>query len=418
MSHKFWLRLSLTLLFLTAWTLPWQTKLIIRPALSNYWEISLFAGVFFAVLAILALIPSGLIKFSYWRQLPIFWRSAALVLFLAAVLSVISSPDPILSLYRSVLLLLSLVLFFFVSQCPNNWRRWLAIIFLISLSVQAIIGLNQFFTQTSFASSYLGIAVHQASDQGASVIETVNGRWLRAYGASDHPNAFGGLMALAALACVYFISRVNTLLARSGLLFAYLLFLTATLTSFSRAAVLALFVGLLVFSLNQLFGKKRERRYTLIILLLSALVSMLFFWQYQDLLWSRAKIDNRLEQISLDERQVFNARAEKDFISRPFLGVGLGASTLFDSKKDLREQQIRPVWSYQPAHNYWLLAATEGGIFFVSAWLLIWFFAYQKSRQARLLGLWAGLLILTLFDHWLFSLPLASFWFFFWLALI
>ncbi|MBV5343419.1 hypothetical protein JZU68_07360, partial [bacterium] len=87
-------------------------------------------------------------------------------------------------------------------------------------------------------------------------------------------------------------------------------------------------------------------------------------------------------------------------------------------EKDLGGQRVMPVWSYQPAHNYWLLAATESGIFFAGAWVLIWYFSYQKSRQSRLLGLWAGLLVLTLFDHWLFSLPLASFWFFFWLALI
>lgn len=418
MPLKFWLRLSLIFLFLTAWTLPWQTKLIIRPALSNYWEISFFAGAIFSVLAILTLIPSGLIKFSYWRQLPIYWRWSALVLSLTSVLSVIFSPDLTLSLYRSILLLLSLILFFFISQCPDNWRRWLGIVFLLSLSFQALLGLSQFFTQTSFASSYLGIAAHYAGDQGASVIETANGRWLRSYGASDHPNAFGGLMALAALASVYFFARASSLWARRSLLFAYILFLTAVLTSFSRAAILALLVGLIIFSLSQFFGKDGKHRHFFVIIFLSALVSLLFFWQYHELVWSRAKIDNRLEQISLNERQVFNARAEHDFISHPFLGVGLGASTLFDKQKDLSEKLELPIWSYQPAHNYWLLAATESGIFFVSAWLLIWFFAYQKSRQARLLGLWAGLLVLTLFDHWLFSLPLASFWFFFWLALI
>ena len=418
MPHKFWSRFSQVLLFLTAWTLPWQTKLIVRPALSNYWEISFFVGIILSLLSILTLIPSGLVKLNYWRQLPIFWRWSALVLLLSAVASASISPDLTLSVYRCFLLLLSLVLFFSVSQCPSSWRRWLAIIFLLSLSLQALLGLSQFFTQTSFASSYLGIATHHAGEQGVSVIETANGRWLRAYGASDHPNAFGGLMAIAALASVYFFSRASNLWAQRGLLLTYILFFTAALSSFSRAAILALLVGLSIYILGNIVRKEVKRRYIFLVIFLSVVIACLFFWQYQDLLRSRAKINNRLEQISLDERQLFNERAEKDFISHPFLGVGLGASTLFDKEKDLAAQGAMPVWSYQPAHNYWLLAATESGIFFVSAWLLIWFFAYQKSRQARLLGLWMGLLILTLFDHWLFSLPLASFWFFFWLALI
>lgn len=418
MPHKFWSRLSLALLFLTAWTLPWQTKLIMRPALSNYWEISFFVGIILSVLAILTLIPSGLVKLNYWRQLPIYWRWSILVLLLTALVSVFVSPDLILSLYRFLLLLISVILFFFISQCPHVWRRWLAIIFILSLSFQALIGLGQFFTQTSFASSFLGIAAHQAGEPGTSVIETANGRWLRAYGASDHPNAFGGLMALAALASIYIFSRVGGLWASRGLLLIYIIFFTAALTSFSRAAILALLVGLLVFVFDNIFKKEIKRRYFFAIIILSAVISLLFFWQYRELVWSRVKIDNRLEQISLDERQVFNTRAGRDFITHPFFGVGLGASTLFDQEKDLGGQRVMPVWSYQPAHNYWLLAATESGIFFAGAWVLIWYFSYQKSRQSRLLGLWAGLLVLTLFDHWLFSLPLASFWFFFWLALI
>lgn len=418
MPLKFWPRLSFILLSLCVWALPWQTKLILRPAASNYWEISLFAGIFLLWLALLSLFPSGFINKSIWREKSRLWRWSLVLFLFSGAASIFISPDPWLSFSRYLFWLSAVSLFLGLASVPASWRRSFLFIFLASLSVQALIGLGQFFGQLSFASSYLGLAAHDAGTAGSVVIETASGRWLRAYGASDHPNVFGGLMALASLISIYLWTQTRARGLRLLLLGAYVLFFTALLASFSRAAMLAFMVGLIVSIWEHRHWLQAHWRVALAWLSLSLLLVGLFGWQYRELIWERTQLSNRLEITSINERQEFNQRALNDFFQHPFLGSGLGASTLYDSKRDLASGLNQPVWSYQPAHNYWLLAAAEGGFIFALSLLGLWFCAYQKSRQSRLRGLFVVLLILTLFDHWLFSLPLAPSWLFFFFALI
>ena len=418
MKNKFWLRLGSGLLLLAAWTLPWQTKLILRPAASTYWEISLFAGLFLLWLAFLVLIPAGLWKRDFWSQLPLRWRWSASFFLIFTLASVFISPDKLLSFYRWLILASACFFFIFLKQCPPAWRRRLLTVLLASLAVQALIGLGQFFSQTSFASSYLGIAYHNAGDLGTAVIETAGGRWLRAYGASDHPNIFGGLMALAALGSLYFFCRSQEQKQRALSLGAYVLFLTAVLTSFSRAAVLAFILGGLVFAWENRARFRSCPRLAAALLVLTGVIIGLFGWQYRDLFFARSQKYNRLETISLEQRQVYNYRAGQDFKKQPWLGTGLGASPVFDREIDGRKGQEQPAWAYQPAHDYWLLAATESGVFTLIALIALWLGAYQKSRQRRLVGLFVLLFTLTLFDHWLFSLPLAAVWLVFLFALM
>jgi O-antigen ligase len=418
MNKKIWLRLGLGCLYLTVFTLPWQTKLILRSALSNYLEISLFVAVLLVYISLLFLIPSGLLSFKLWKKIGKWPKILLSSLVFFALFSIFISGDYYLSLYRFLLLLTAVIFYFIVKQLPPLIRQRLFLIFLFSLGLQACIGLIQFITQTSFASKYLGIAYHQASDLGTIVIETTSGRWLRAYGASDHPNIFGGLMALAALASAYLFLVEQRFKVRAYFLGAYVLFFLATLVSFSRAAVLALALGLIYIVIKNWRLRFYKLRPSIALLFLSFLLLGIFAGLYGDLILVRTHTQGRLESISLNERQTYNQRAWKNFLSSPLLGVGLGDSTGFDRQRDLKENQIYPAWNYQPAHNYWLLAATESGLFFLFALVGLWYLMYKKSRKHRLLGIFLALFILTLFDHWLFSLPLASLWLAFCFALI
>jgi O-antigen ligase len=418
MNKKIWSHLGLGCLYLTVFTLPWQTKLILRSALSNYWEISLFVAVFLVYISLLFLIPSGLLNFNLWEKTGKWPKILLLSLVFFALISIFISGDCYLSLYRLLLLLTALVFYFIVQQLPILIRRRLLLIFLFSLGLQACIGLVQFVTQTSFASKYLGIAYHQAGNLGAIVIETTSGRWLRAYGASDHPNIFGGLMALATLTSAYLFFDERKLKIRAYFLGSYVLFFLATLVSFSRAAILALALGLVYIVIKNWCLRFYKFRPGIALFFLSALLVALFFSLYGNLILARTYTQNRLETISLDERQTYNQRAWKNFLSSPLLGVGLGDSTGLDYRRDLQKEQVKSVWDYQPAHNYWLLAATESGIFFLFALAGLWYLIYKKSRKHRLVGIFIVLFILTLFDHWLFSLPLAGLWLAFVFALI
>jgi len=413
MFNKLAENLSFIFLLASALFLPWQTKLIWLPAPSNYWEVSFFAASIFVFFFIIFFILSGHLRRADLKDIlekeSSLWL-AVLVLLFAAFVSAGFSPLPTLSLFRFFLLFLAFLFFYCLRLSPPSWRRYFIGLVLFSLAVQALIGLTQFFTQLSLANSWLGMAVHHAGDLGAAVIETVDGRWLRAYGASDHPNIFGGLMAIGVLLSLYLSLRADISKYRPLLLALSFLFLGALLVSFSRAAFLALLVGLLFMAWEYRHAWSFFRRPLIVWIAFSFLLSSLFAWQYADLLWSRANLSSRLETISLDERAEFNKRAWQDFRAHPFFGVGLGVSTFFDYQRSPDYGRLDTVWKYQPAHNYWLLAATEGGFIFVGAWIFIWLAVYKKSREHLFLGLFATVLFLSLFDHWLFSLPLSVFW--------
>lgn len=418
MNNIFWTRLNFYLLALTVIVLPWQTKLIVRSAPSNYWEISIFASFIILWLTLLTALP-------VWPQLKLrlsnlapSLRLSLVITILFGLIAVIFSPDPLLAGYRTLLFFSALGFSFLVINLSLPRRRYLVKLLVISLALQAAIGLGQFFTQTSWSSEYLGIAYHQAGDLGATVIETEGGRWLRAYGASDHPNVFGGLMALAAMGSLYLLFTTASRCERVLFLGIYIIFLVAAFVSFSRAAALALAVGLLVSAIDNRRFLIINKRLTTAILVLSVVLGVLFSLQYRDLFWARSHMGNRLEQISLHDRHQFNQRAWQDFLQRPWWGSGLGVSTLLASQQDQLNKVARPSWAYQPAHNYWLLAAAESGIFFALALACLWFKSYQKSRLRRLTGLFLVLFILTLFDHWLFSLPFGAILVFLVLALM
>jgi O-antigen ligase len=410
MSAKFLDNLSFVFLLASACFLPWQTKLIWLPAPSNYWEISFFAAFFCVLFFVVFFLPgkrlhSELVDFFRRNRLLSF---AFLILIFSGFVSAVFSAFPALSLFRWFLLLLAISFFYCLLRSPLAWRHYFIVIVLSMLAVQAAMGLLQFFGQLTFASSWLGIASHRAGDLGAAVIETSDGRWLRAYGASDHPNIFGGLMALGALSSLYALFYAGRRRIKLILPAAYFLFFGALLASFSRAALAAFIFGLLILIFERRLFGRNYRRVLFAFLFFSLLVAALFGWQYRGLLRARTGLNNRLEVISLDERAEFNRRAWHNFADDPLGGVGLGASSFLDYRRGgaLSGQ----AWRYQPAHNYWLLAAAEGGVIFMAAWFLIWLEAYKKSRKHLVFGLFAAIFFLSLFDHWLFSLPLSSFW--------
>ncbi|MDP3837144.1 MAG: O-antigen ligase family protein [bacterium] len=414
MNKKNWVRLSLGLLLLTALVLPWQTKHILCSSVSDYWEISIYASTVLIILSILTLIPSGLIRLSQFKEMPRLWLYSVLVILIAGATSAFFSPYPLLSFYVLSLLVLSLVFFVFIQALPSSWKRGLALVFIVSLSLQALIGFYQFTTQLSFASSILGIASHSAADLGTAVIETADWRWLRAYGASSHPNAFGGLMAVGAIASLIFYIRSKQLNARIFFAFLYVLFLPAVLVSFSRAAIMALLVGLAAVIYENRKALRSSWKMTVTIVCLGIITTTAVLTLYFPLFAARSDMSNRLEQMSIADRGELNQRGLDNFLDYPILGTGLGASTIADS----RRMPGLEAWHFQPAHNYWLLAAAEGGIFFVFGLSALWAFAYQKSRQRRLVSIFVVMFMLTLFDHWVLSLPLGSAWTFFLFALI
>ncbi len=408
------------LIFLTIFSLPWQTKLIIRPAELNYWEISLFLPMIFLFIFVIVFWHKIFLNFKNFYFNKIIISLAIFELFV--FISLFFSYDNLLSIYRYFILLLALFLFLIVRRFNNGQKELIIWSFLLASFFQATIAIYQFIYQKSFAFKYLGIAFHDASVLGTSVIETNSGRFLRAYGALDHPNVLGGLMALSCLYSFWFLIKKKdySINKKLYLWLIYLSSLSALFFSFSRSAWLAFIIVKIILVID-LLVKKTEIKRLIFILFSSIFLIMSFTFIYHDLLSTRIFAKGRIEQISINERS--QAIKEYKFLNNQdlFFGKGLGTYSL---NQYINDEKAYEAWYYQPIHNVYLLVLSEVGLFGFMAFLSFLFFftlgIIKKNRKNLLFSLMTILLfsILFFFDHWFLTIPFGLWLLFLFLAVI
>ena len=399
-------------LWLLIW--PWQTKLIILAAPTNYTEISFFIS------WLLFLIPffiwSGRIfKEDYWFfnqgiSKPLWWLGL-IILELTTFLSIFWAEDKCLALYRYLILVLGILLFYLIKRTDFIKGAQAVKLFLIGLLFPAGLGIWQFFSQSSFASKYLGLAYHSASVLGDSIIETDTGRYLRAYGPFDHPNILGGLMAIALILVLYLSLKKE--IERNERLFyliSFAVFYTALLCSFSRSGFLALFFSAPFIIIKAWRRGIFQRKLIALFIFLTIFISAVVIIPYQDLFLGRVEIQSRLEKKSIAERGSYLKRAKDLIIKKPILGSGVGNYTIGIKKLD---NNFYPDWYYQPVHNYWLLVWSELGIFGLLSVLIFWLAIIKSSIKKYLWPLGLALIIISLLDHWLWTQPMGLMIFFF-----
>lgn len=304
------------------------------------------------------------------------------------------------------------VLWYLITRAPDA-VRFLQWSFLTGLGVQAALALAQFFTQRAFALRLLGMVNHPAWAGGSAVIETMGGRWLRAYGGLPHPNILGGYMAVGALFVAMQLlkmPREKTLhdaFKVSATLLFFMLLVSGLIVSFSRSALLAFACGLIIVvgravreRLSNGWRARDIARRVWIILLSVGLAAGFFVTLVPDILITRASGQMRLEQKSFSER-IASYKSAREVLRREWLlGTGLGNYT----RELYTLDSTHPGWEYQPVHNALVLAFLEFGL--VMSVVLMWFlFSFLRTRF--LAGDWALLVplaVLVMFDHYLWSL--------------
>ncbi len=411
-------------------TLPWQTKLILRPAETNYSEISLyFSHIILLLILFLFLIFRLKAVECKYNCRSIIYSLVALEVFV--LVSVFFAPDKILAFYHYFIFLLAFSLFFIVrvGTEPENYQETLfdkfklIYVFLSSILFQASLGIYQFLTQSSFPFKYLGLAAHNPDSLGTSVVETIDGRWLRAYGGMDHPNILGGVLAISLILAAYLLARQKLLVTKKQIISSIFLFvfyfisLYSLFFTFSRSAWLALAFGFL--TLLVIFIVKRDKwiigRF-IALLFFSALLLMIAAAPFQDLLIVRFDAGSRLEQKSIDERAFYVNESEK-LIRKNFLtGVGVGNYGIVTSQND---NYKKSTWDYQPVHNSFLLICAESGVFSLISFLVFLFFLVKNGRRETYAwAVFISFLVLMFFDHWLISLPFGLLFLFLFFGLI
>ncbi|MEI7498611.1 MAG: O-antigen ligase family protein [Candidatus Falkowbacteria bacterium] len=396
----------LALIWLAVWlVLPWQTHLVLRLGSLNgavwpYGTISLYA------FDLLLLSGLGFFVWQYRHTLPALlhfrdWTKRVKALFAVELwiwLAVLWSPDTALAFYVSLTITLVTLAGLAMAKSLTIFR--IKGYFLAGLILPALLSLWQFFSQSSFAQKWLGLAFHSATVLGDSVVANEMGRWLRAYGSFDHPNILGGTMAIGLLVLFdMWYERREDSRWQPWFIFLAVTFFSALVASFSRSGILALALGLVVMSVNY----RKYFRWWLGRIALLLLVALVFIIPYRTILFGRIESSAPLEQRSLIERCSLAEQAMQLIHDNLFFGVGPGNYTVATSML----LPGHPGWFYQPVHDAILLVWAELGLIGLLLWSVFFYFfltgLWQRFNTLPL-AIVMGMFIIILFDHWLWSL--------------
>ncbi len=388
------------LIYLLLFLLPLQTRLILRPG--NGWEYKIIGLFATELLLWVVVVLVMFLKHRQKKEFPISnFQFPIIVLFILLLITWIAAPDKSIAIQQIIHVLEAGILFWLLVGSQIN-RLTAAYVFLGGLSLQAVLAIYQFLNQSSFASRLLGLTAHNSAVAGASVIENLGGRWLRAYGGLPHPNILAGYLVLGivlialVLQCFSVGRRGRLILLTDSALLATALFFT-----FSRAAWLALLAALVIFLISEKrrLGKINNdlQIFTSSLALIFIILSLIF----APLLITRVTAQDRLEKVSTSERIAGYKEAADLFVKHPFFGVGAGNYTAVVYKE---LDSSRQSWAYQPLHNSWVLMLVELGLVGVLIILLALLYIFKYSLFDVPYALVVLFIVIGLFDHYLWSL--------------
>lgn len=389
--------------------LPWQTRWIFYNAdLNGFWEYG--SGAVYAVEILLWII---FIIFAIYKAKQIFYlekidqqniivkKSSVIVIvfLLLAGVSIFYSINKLTTILFFIHLAEAVGLYFLVKNIKLN-KIYFYWSFLGGIFIQAAIGIYQFLMQTSFGSKWLGAAVHNSYELGTYVVQTQTERWLRAYGTQAHPNILAAFIGLGLLFLVYLFVYERVKYSKFVLSFV-IVFSFALMTTFSKAASLSFLLCLFILFIL-LFKKDIFRKKFLIIGIVFFISSTVFSFIFSTPILSRINNDNRLENLSYQQRLDQYDEAKQIF-AKAWFGVGVGNYTLAINKY---VDANRQVWDYQPIHNVYVLSFVELGV-----WVVILIFTalyylfknFPKKQNIFFISV-VFLIIIGLFDHFLWSL--------------
>ena len=364
-------------------------------------------------LALLAVILWLSVKISHSTQLAITYQKVHLLpsdfrfplfaIFLLSSFSIVWSSDWRTSFYIA----LHFWLIFLLILSLRNWRdAWKPVMYGLcaALSIQMIAGFVEFALQsTSFLNPFHlnWPGTLDLSMPGISAVHLSDGsRVLRTYGTLPHPNILGGFTLVSLLGPVGLFLASERPNYPALILFALGISLLAL--TFSRSAWLGLIIFLIIPILKwQYFNRKR-----LILLLVTAILSFtITLLPYQQLVRARTvNISSDSEKFSFTGRIWLNQMAMQMIHEKPLTGVGIGSFIIELS------QRAGEGYIIEPVHNMPLLSAAELGI--AGLMLLIGLFVLialniiraQTWKAILASGIIAGLGIISLFDHYLWTL--------------
>jgi hypothetical protein len=299
-----------------------------------------------------------------------------------------------------------------LAWCGVRWlgvsRTVLGASLVASAVLQSGLAAAQFLTQQTLVPSQLGLPwlPSDGSQAGAPVIlDAAGDRLLRGFGTFPHPNVLGGYLAIA-LVCLPLLHRrfpraAALLWAAGGIL------TIGLLASFSRAAWLAALVGL---GIAWWAGapKRHSRRWLPVMVGGAALVGIGLTpvaALVEPRLFPFGPNGNALERGSIQDRLALDAAGVVEIADHWPRGVGAGNYGRVSVSEGYQEG-----WG-EPVPNVLLLIAAELGLPGVVALALVLFatvrfISLQAEVEVAVIGAFAALIVLAMFDHYLWTMPL------------
>lgn len=428
--------LFLTFLFL----LPFQTIYLLREPLVDgekwqYGTIGIYAS---AVVLALAMIFSTLSRTrdsttgSLTQRIKGVWSDqksdVLLVLFvLWAGLSVSWAGDRALAVYGFLMLLLAAGAYIMV-QAMVRWGKddRIVTVLILSAMIQALIGIWQFLSQETFASTLLGTSAHPVWQAGTSVLKYGTGRFLRAYGTFPHPNVYGLFLAMSLLLVIMRIIDMGgkpiaaNAWKRAAHVAAIPILSFGLVVSYSRLAWAGCTLGILAYGAHMFRNSFKchpgldsgsmdsgsqagmTRRYVFATVAAIMISAGIYAGILCDTIVSRFDGAVIAQEGSVTDRMTTYRDASRVIRESSVLGSGMWNETAELIRLDPR----RPVWDIQPAHDVPLLVLTELGIPGLFLGILFFFQVVRDSLEMKNIALFAMLLVLLpsfLFDHFLWD---------------
>lgn len=274
--------------------------------------------------------------------------------------------------------------------------------FLGAMALQAVIAIYQYILQSSLGLRILGEPLASVSTLGVAKIDLAGGKILRAFGTFAHANILGGAMLMALMLTFPYLRKQPWFSIPLILLLS-----VALLFSFSRSALFGFVAaGFVYFSVIE-----KKIPFQKIILALSLVLFAIVALGLEHIVWQRLLFE---DVQSAQERTVY-LDVSKSMILKEPLGVGIGGFTL--QMQNYSDLKLAP-WLFQPVHNAYFLIANEGGVLagllFLALlgylfYLLVAAFSRSKNNEQKqyfafYISLLTGIGIISVFDHYFFSL--------------
>lgn len=412
------IRFEKLLFYFFLFSIPFQTRKILFPALSSgkFIEWNSWYLYFTDLLLIGVLFLCSLRKGFKFNKNDIILG----LVFLIAGLSLTTSQNFRLSVYQLIKLAEFLLLFLYVKYNLEFLRLDRILKIAVASGVfQALIAVFQFFKQSSLGLKHFEAGIYNADIPGVATFFVNGTKFIRAYGTAPHPNVLA-VFLLFSIFCLYCLLLRNQKNRFYDIPYAvcYMLLSLGLLLTFSRAIIFVFIVASLFFFLI-IFLKFKEFRQKIVFLFLLFTICHLL---YTVLLWP--EISARFLTISAGEQAVtlrvyYNDIALSVIKEKPFLGLGIGNFVWYL----LNNYNFKEFWLYQPVHNLYLLAASEIGILGLILFLLFIGLVLWKSRFFWKLSIFnlifmaiiSCFLFLGLIDHYFWTIQQSRLMF--WLVL-